>query len=333
MKYFVFITLSFLIFSNINAQYSREEAIHFVKDELIAPDSLTEVELYSKYNIAIQGDTIILEYFIDSFINPYEEAWVFFIDDMPEFMWGHPIRIIFFNVISGEYTIHQGLNPPIPYFEDHRLFWDQWEWIIYIELSRAEAINIVIDEVIGANSLENKHLYSRYEEFMYDDTLWMFQHDYYHLFGQYKGWAFFIDDAPLAYWAHSCRVVFVFVYGGFTYIYEDEWPPDPWLGSFNLFLEQWEWITTVDIPENDLPSPNFDLFPNPCKEEISIQCKSGLNTSSDIFISDLTGKTVKQIANENLSGTTKINTSKFKNGLYFINVFENRKLIYREKED
>jgi len=38
MKYFVFVSLSFILLFNVNAQYGREEAIEIVKEEVIGLD-------------------------------------------------------------------------------------------------------------------------------------------------------------------------------------------------------------------------------------------------------------------------------------------------------
>lgn len=334
MKYLVLITLSFFIFSNVNAQYSREEAINIVKEEVIGADSTIGIHFYSKYDILNQGDTLHLDFYMGYYICPYSDTWVFFIDDMPVAYWSHPCRIVFFNSTSGEYQIIDEDWSPFPFLDNIYDFYNQWEWIIFNEVTREEAIEIVIDEVIGEDFLEYKQLFSRYKKFMYNDTLWMFEGDYYHIYNQYKAWIFFIDDAPMSNWAHPCRVVFVNPYPSYNIQYtitEDQWPPDPYLENYNLFLEQWQWITTVNSPENNLASTDFKVFPNPCIIEISIQCKKGLDTSSDIFISDITGKTIQHLKSKNITGSVKINTSDLKNGLYFINVFENGKLIYQEK--
>jgi hypothetical protein len=331
MKYLCLFTLSFLIFSNINAQYTREEAIEIIQEDVIGVDSLQGRHLYSKYEKLNQGDSIQLEFFMGTYINPFVGAWVFFIDDAPPAFWAHPCRIVFFDANSGEFQIINEDWPPYPFLDNIYQFLEDWEWIIYNELTREEAIDIVINEVIWPDTLDDKQLFSRHEEFMYNDTLWMMYHDYYHLYNYYKGWVFFIDDAPVANWAHDCRIVFVNTYGGNPYIINDVWPPYPYFENYNLFLEQWELITSVGVAQNSSQEPELSLYPNPCKNEISLKCNVVFDSKMDIWVYDITGKTIFLQSWKSQSGIISLNTSQLNNGLYFINILENDKLLKQEK--
>lgn len=333
MKYLLLITLSFLIFSNVNAQYSREEAMDIVINEIVGVDTLPSIDLYSKYEKAYFQDTLWVGFFpgMEYYIFPYNEQWVFFIDDMPVANWSHDTRFVFFDSNSGEYIVEVNQWGPLSYHEDLLLFYEQWDWYFEQEYTREEAIDIIINEVVGADSLEIKELFSRKEKMTFGDSLWMFQHDYYYFCHFYEQWVFFINDAPPAYWAHPCRVIFFKVSSGVYTIHEDDWPPDPWLENFSLFLEEWDWITSVDISSSAEQAYEFNLFPNPSKDNISIQCTSNPEASISIYISDITGKAVYQMTNENQSEIIILNTSELKNGLYFMNVFENGVLIQQEK--
>ena len=333
MKYLLLITLSFFLFSNVNAQYSREEAMDIVINEIIGIDTLPSIDLYSKYEKTYFQDTLFIGFYpeMDFYIFPYNEQWVFFIDDMPVANWAHDTRFVFFDSNSGEYVVEENDWAPYTYFGNLPLFFNQWDWYFEQEYTREEAIEIIINEVVGADSLEIKELFSRKEKMTFGDSLWMFQQDYYYFCPFYEQWVFFINDAPPAYWAHPCRVIFFKVSSGVYTIHDDEWPPDPWLEDFNLFLEEWDWITTVDDQRDIHQKSELVVFPNPCKNEISIQCISNPEATIDIYISDLTGKTVKHITSESQSEIIKFNTSKLNNGLYFLNVIENGILIQQEK--
>ncbi len=62
-------------------------------------------------------------------------------------------------------------------------------------------------------------------------------------YGQYtiikKSWFFFIDDCPLANWAHPCQYVLISYYeswgDNYCIIYED-WPPDCFEEMVEIFL-------------------------------------------------------------------------------------------------
>ncbi len=334
MKSLILILLTFLFVLNVNAQYSREEAIQIVKEDAIGLDSLQGRNLYSKFDKIFQGDTIHFEFFMGSIVNTFDEAWVFFIDDMPIAYWSHPCRYVLFDANSGFYLILNGDWPPIPFFGEWGLFWDEWEFIIHNEVTREEAINFVTTEIIGQDSLDNKQLFSRYEEFMYNDTLWMLDSEYYHINNQYKAWAFFIDDAPIANWAHPCRVVFVNSYPGYNLSYsitEDEWPPYPYFENWNLFLEQWEWITIVDIPDNDFQKTEFDLFPNPCKNLIQLKLKGANYPEAQISIIDLNGQIIVSETYFNFYELTNIDIANIKPGLFFMQLTSNGEIFYQEK--
>jgi len=331
MKYLILISVSFVLILNVNAQFSREEAIEIIKEDVISPDSLLSKELYSKYDKLIDGDTIYIEYYMGSYVNPFNEAWAFFIDDAPPCMWAHPCRIVFFDANSGDYQIINEDWPPYPFFDDIYQFLEEWEWIIPNELTREEAIEIVINEIIDADSLEYKQLFSRYEQFFYNDTLWMLEGDYYHLYSYYNGWVFFIDDAPIANWAHPSRIVFINAYGGNPYIIEDIWPPYPYFENWNLFLEQWEWITTVDDQSDIHKKSEFSVFPNPCKNFIQLKLKDLKYSEAQISITDLNGQIISSETQYILSELTEIKTTDLQPGMYFIHLTYDGHLLHLEK--
>ena len=69
--------------------------------------------------------------------------------------------------------------------------------------------------------------------------------------------------------------------------------------------------------------PNFDakLVPNPVDEMTILQISGTANSEFDVFIYDLSGKTVNQITNQQ-TNNIPIQVSNLKAGVYFINVIQ-----------
>ncbi|MEZ5195315.1 MAG: hypothetical protein R2764_02605 [Bacteroidales bacterium] len=129
MKPFVFLLL--ILFSvNLSAQITRDEAVDIVISEIIAPDSVWYHHLYSRYEKMYFNDTLWLDGLWDYHLCPFEESWVFFIDDEPIVFWAHPCRIVFMNVSNSEYEIIEEEWPPHPFLIEHENFMMQWEWIL-----------------------------------------------------------------------------------------------------------------------------------------------------------------------------------------------------------
>ena len=66
----------------------------------------------------------------------------------------------------------------------------------------------------------------------------------------------------------------------------------------------------------------FQLFPNPANEFLNIATIEKGISSLHMDITDITGKTVMSISNENFSSSSidKLNTSQLNNGNYFVNI-------------
>ncbi len=129
--------LYFLLFVttlNTHAQFTHEEAITIVINEVVGADSLDSHNLFSKKAMMFQNDTIWQEYFIDFLVCPFQENWVFFVDDMPPAFWNHPCRYVFFDVFTGEYLVYNDDWPPFQFFQSPNSFLQNWKWIIGTEV-------------------------------------------------------------------------------------------------------------------------------------------------------------------------------------------------------
>ena len=71
---------------------------------------------------------------------------------------------------------------------------------------------------------------------------------------------------------------------------------------------------------------SLQLYPNPVRNELTIELELTNPTTVEVFVTDLLGKTVANIVNEEINvGTTKFqwNTSTTKNGIYLLNIISN----------
>ena len=100
-KKFVTILFVALLANSIFGQFSRQQAIDLVLNNIVNNDS-DKVDVFSK----IDSETASV-FLIDNeeLTNPYSESWVFFIDDSPFASWYHDSRLIFVNVNNGNYFI------------------------------------------------------------------------------------------------------------------------------------------------------------------------------------------------------------------------------------
>ncbi len=109
----------FLLFCKYtaNSQVSKGLAINIVMENLVVQDSIDyNVYLFPTPN---SEDNFNLSPY-DSLINPYDTAWLFFIDLMPQYGWAHPCMYVFICKSTGEYTVMEGNMPPL-------IYWLNWE--------------------------------------------------------------------------------------------------------------------------------------------------------------------------------------------------------------
>jgi tetratricopeptide (TPR) repeat protein/3D (Asp-Asp-Asp) domain-containing protein len=100
-----------LIFISVSANVSKEDAKSFIFD-LVGSD-VDDVNIYVVPEI-LSGFTYE--------VNPYKTInttfsnwWLFFIDDNPQYNWGHNCRYVFIDSITGNYEIIEEILPPMNY--------------------------------------------------------------------------------------------------------------------------------------------------------------------------------------------------------------------------
>lgn len=199
------------------------------------------------------------------------------------------------------------------------------------QFTREQAIEIVATEIVGLDSLDIHHLYSKYEKMEAGDTLWMYYQDEYYLCPYNEQWVFFVDDMSNANWAHPSRIIFFNSNTGDYVISPDHWPPYPFFENPSLFMEQWEWVTTTDISLIERGGLGLKLFPNPCKNMINLKFETILNAPSIITIFDFYGNILSSTNVTDNSEDIYLDISSFETGYYLINVYQNGQLIHKEK--
>lgn len=82
--------------------------------------------------------------------------------------------------------------------------------------------------------------------------------------------------------------------------------------------------TSTDITNNNLDI-EFSVYPNPAKNQISVDFSSTNNKSSNLIISDILGKTLKEFSVNSSNGINRleINLNNLNDGIYFVNFSNN----------
>ena len=103
LKFFLTLVVTFSIFTSLHAQFSREDAIHLILNQILLRD-IGNINVYASYDPKSGDDVVKLLYF-DPIPCPYSSNWVFFVDDLPFAYWDHPCRYIFVDASNGQYSI------------------------------------------------------------------------------------------------------------------------------------------------------------------------------------------------------------------------------------
>ncbi|MGB4654304.1 MAG: T9SS type A sorting domain-containing protein [Bacteroidales bacterium] len=115
MKYKILILALMVCFSNLllSQTYnfkSKNDVIDFVKNEVVGA-RIDHVNLYMEPNVQTNNYYIISPY--DSISSNYSEYWLFFIDEQPEYLWGHKCNYVFVNSTDGSFYAIEKQLPPL----------------------------------------------------------------------------------------------------------------------------------------------------------------------------------------------------------------------------
>ena len=121
------------------AQVSKQQAIDIVMESVVGND-FTEVNIYMEPLSQTNPYYVTSPY--DSIQSPYPNYWLFFIDDMPDYLWYHACRFVFVNASNGMVQTVAKQKPPIRlfnYYEEVYLSIDDHAIPIHINNCHASA--------------------------------------------------------------------------------------------------------------------------------------------------------------------------------------------------
>ncbi len=203
------------------------------------------------------------------------------------------------------------------------------------QYSREQAVDILIEEVVGQDSIQYHHFFSKIEMMFEGDTLWGDGYFSYQICIYSENWVFFVDDLPLANWAHPCRYIFFDKQNGAYTIIEDNWPPLNYLDEPDLFFTDWDWIlgTGIEIYEKD--ENEFLIVPNPVHNELVVTPLfpplRGDKGGCKLTLSDISGNLILEtemlISNENIT----VDLTGLKKGIYILTITRNGAIIHSQK--
>jgi len=203
---------------------------------------------------------------------------------------------------------------------------------LHAQFSREDAIELVVNEIVGPGNLEFNHTYSRYLKLSVQDTLWIDDYFDYFISPFDESWVFFIDLMPVSNWAHPCNYVFVNVINGEYIILDHNWPPHPYLSNYPDFLIDWEWILSINIKDNREVKKRLMLYPNPANDFIKIPTAFLPKGEIKITIADLHGKCIQQLCiNPQEQDCISLNISGIPGGIYILMISQNGGLLFCEK--
>ena len=101
------------------------------------------------------------------------------------------------------------------------------------------------------------------------------------------------------------------------------------MGEFTFAMKDY----LLGVPNTDA-SANVQvvkLFPNPANDLISVELLTKPTNPCTLMVTDVVGKLVYQETITNSKNTTTINTSAFKNGMYFLTLKSTDRIVSKNK--
>lgn len=196
------------------------------------------------------------------------------------------------------------------------------------QVTRSEALDIVLSEIVAPDLLYYHHLYSRYDKMYLNDTLWLDSFLDYYICPFAESWVFFIDDMPVANWAHECRIVLLDADNTEYEIIEENWPPFPFLSEYPDFITQWEWILGTGSSFLQALTENLSIGPNPFQDQIEVNIKSNSPETLVYQLFDLNGRILISGQTEN---SFKLNTEDLNAGMYILTLSSENTILTSRK--
>ncbi len=145
------VVIMLVILTSLFADYTRNEARNLVLGQILSED-IGKVDIYEfKSNLTKQKGLDLWDKHINC---PYENNWIYFIDDLVFANWEHPCRYIFVDVETGNYQIiNEKIHPEN--FNETTL-----ELISHVERPNTGRILQTNPNAISRNEEPNPHLYA-----------------------------------------------------------------------------------------------------------------------------------------------------------------------------
>ncbi len=110
-RFFIFI-IAVCFSVNAFAQIAKQEAADLVLNTIVG-NKIDSVNVFVEPNV-LSSDYYVISP-IDSMDVPYNNYWFFFIDEDPEYYWGHDCNYVFVNTENGMYSLYEKQMPPFLY--------------------------------------------------------------------------------------------------------------------------------------------------------------------------------------------------------------------------
>ncbi len=111
LKTFLSVLIIFFSLTGLQAQFSRDDAIHLVLDQILIND-IGNINVYASWEAATDDQPLLLPNH-DQLQYPYLNNWIFFVNDNPYGLWIHPCRYIFVDEATGQYSVIDEVVYPI----------------------------------------------------------------------------------------------------------------------------------------------------------------------------------------------------------------------------
>ncbi|MCF0201329.1 MAG: T9SS type A sorting domain-containing protein [Bacteroidales bacterium] len=132
-KLFFSLLVAVLLHVEATAQVSKQQATNFVLASVVH-DQIDSVNVFVNQTLQSSAYFSISPY--DSIAVPFNNYWLYFIDDMPQWGWEHDCRYVFVNQNNGLYNVVQSHRPPITLYQDFECVQRAYEPILPAPISQ-----------------------------------------------------------------------------------------------------------------------------------------------------------------------------------------------------
>lgn len=101
LNFVLFIFILGMLICPAWADISKEEATDLVVNRLLS-NEIDRINVHVTKNSLFAGDELLLIN-EETITSPYQQSWVYFVDDMPFAFWSHPCRYIFVDTATGAF--------------------------------------------------------------------------------------------------------------------------------------------------------------------------------------------------------------------------------------